>query len=470
MQGKILVIDPIATNRIMLKSVLTSACYDVQQASTVAEAAVATARFAPDLILSALSFPDGGIADLRAFLKRGAVDVPVPIVALTGRHTAADRVAALKSGANDVLVRPVDDTLLLGRVRSVIRAHNTACEWHLREDTSQALGLAEPAAEFAAPSRITLISADPATAHGWTAALKTELPCSVRHCTPRAALAKIYDAPPADAIVLVLPDDLAQADASLHIISVLRAHAVTSMIGLLIVQQTPAPRIATNALDLGADDLMLHGFDAAEMAQRLRALLDRKRQVEAMRRTVRTGLRAAIFDPLTGLYNRRYAMPHLSRTLEQARRSGQSFAVMVADMDHFKRINDHFGHAAGDAVLIETARRLRAHLRPGDMVSRLGGEEFLIVMPAVSPAQAQAIASRICQDMAQTPFTLPGAPHPEQVTISIGLAMGPGAAVSSTHPRPTADGARDLLDSADQALYAAKLKGRNRVNLGSTAA
>jgi two-component system cell cycle response regulator len=175
----------------------------------------------------------------------------------------------------------------------------------------------------------------------------------------------------------------------------------------------------------------------------------------------------ALRDPLTGLHNRRYAIPHLARIADRAAHAHRPFAVMVADMDHFKRINDSFGHAAGDAVLIETARRLRENLRGVDLLARIGGEEFLIVMPGVGLANARKAAQRLCQMIRATPFDVPGHSAPVTATISIGMTVcDPGAGAAMTLPIS----AEALLDRADKALYGAKAEGRDRVTLSRPAA
>ena len=135
---------------------------------------------------------------------------------------------------------------------------------------------------------------------------------------------------------------------------------------------------------------------------------------------------------------------------------------MVADMDHFKRINDTMGHAAGDAVLIETARRLRENLRAVDMVARIGGEEFLIVMPGAGLANAKKAAQRLCRVIRNTPFIVPGIKLPVTATISIGMTVcDPRKRSNPPHPLS----AEALLGRADKALYGAKAEGRDRVTL-----
>jgi len=228
-----------------------------------------------------------------------------------------------------------------------------------------------------------------------------------------------------------------------------------------MLQEHPDDEIAARALDLGADALMQSVFEPAEVTLRLKALLLRKRKNDQLRATVRTGLQAALSDQLTGLHNRRYALPHLARVAQRARQGGRGFAVMIADLDHFKRVNDVYGHAAGDAVLVQVAERLRENVRGIDMIARYGGEEFMIVLPGIDLPGARHAARRLCRLISDVPFGLPGGQQ-LSITISIGLAIGAAGADNG-------DGTA-LIDEADRALYRAKTKGRNCVRLSRPAA
>ncbi|MEC7259672.1 MAG: diguanylate cyclase, partial [Pseudomonadota bacterium] len=221
------------------------------------------------------------------------------------------------------------------------------------------------------------------------------------------------------------------------------------------------------ALDRGANDALPTGFCPDELSLRLTARLREKMRADQLRDTMRNGLRAALIDPMTGLYNRRYALPYLNK-IARAARNGTSgrFALMLADLDHFKRINDEYGHLAGDAVLVETAARLRKHLRPDDMIARVGGEEFMIVMPDLTEEQALLAADRLCRRINARPFLVPGVNTPVTVTISIGLVMAQAPEGVDAEHRLT-----DLLiGQADRALYSAKDGGRNKVTIAGTAA
>jgi diguanylate cyclase (GGDEF)-like protein len=160
----------------------------------------------------------------------------------------------------------------------------------------------------------------------------------------------------------------------------------------------------------------------------------------------------SIRDPLTGLFNRRYLDESFELEFARVKRSGQPLGVIMADVDHFKRFNDSFGHEAGDAVLKQFAEILRRSARSGDIICRFGGEEFVMVLPGSESAVARQVADRIRRDVAACEFTQNGRGL-GKVTVSLGIADYPAAGRS-----PAA-----LMAAADQALYAAKAAGRNQV-------
>ncbi|MDZ7754777.1 MAG: DUF484 family protein [Gammaproteobacteria bacterium] len=165
-------------------------------------------------------------------------------------------------------------------------------------------------------------------------------------------------------------------------------------------------------------------------------------------------------DPLTGLYNRRYLEARLAEEVSRARRHGMPLSCMFLDVDHFKRINDRHGHAAGDAVLRHLAERITELLRASDVAVRYGGEEFALLLPQTAAAEAAVLAERLRAHLAAQPIEVAGVDSPMEVTVSIGVA----------ELAADEDGA-GLLDGADRALYRAKAGGRNRVErrvLGDT--
>jgi diguanylate cyclase (GGDEF)-like protein len=202
------------------------------------------------------------------------------------------------------------------------------------------------------------------------------------------------------------------------------------------------------AMNAGALDYLVKGEISPRMLERsLRYALKLGDSLEALRQL-------ATRDQLTGLLNRREFERILREEKERSQRFGHTFGIILADLDHFKNVNDRHGHPAGDEVLRQVARRLAGNLRSVDRLTRIGGEEFAIVMPQTEKAVAAEHARRLCA-------AIRAAPVPAGDGLLLPLTASFGVAV---YPQDTANGC-DLVAAADQALYAAKTEGRNRVVL-----
>ncbi len=458
MPRRILIVDDVATNRIVMKVKLSEACYEVLQADG-GQAAIDIARAErPDLILLDLVMPDlDGISVCRQ-LKSDPETADIPVIMVTASHDSDGKIRALEAGAEEFLTKPLDEVLLLARVRSLLRARETARELDLRDGTRRALGFGEASARFTLAATIALVAEFPDIAKLWATRLQSHLSANVITLTRAEALA-LNDTDQAPD-VFVVADDLAPPGSGLRLLTDLRSRAPTRHSAVVIAMAEGARDAAAMALDLGANDLFIGAFEPAELALRLTTQLTRKQQADRLRASVEDGLRMAVTDPLTGLFNRRYALPHLARIAERAAESNRSFAVMLLDLDRFKMVNDRHGHAGGDAVLVEVAKRLTGNLRPVDLISRIGGEEFLVVLPDTPLAEARLAAERLRKQINRRPVTLPYDAGEICITASIGLAICTGK--NST--------AEDLLSLADKALYAAKAQGRNTVTVSRSAA
>ena len=202
----------------------------------------------------------------------------------------------------------------------------------------------------------------------------------------------------------------------------------------------------------GADDYVSKPFDPQELRVRLKAgerIIDLQEKLLQAQQDLQY---MATHDNLSGLQNRFAILEALRRELSRARREGREVGIILADIDHFKRVNDSLGHLAGDAVLREVAGRLRKHVRPYDYVGRYGGEEFLIVLPECPLRATRNAAERMQKAIFQEPVAL--AEGPVNVTISLGVT-------GYAHGEP--DDLQALIRAADGALYRAKAAGRNCV-------
>ena len=458
MTGRILIVDAVPTNRIVLRVKLAAAFYDVVQAGT-AEQALSYLRGAPvDLVILSNNLPDMSGAKLCAALRRLPQARRLPLIALLTDDAGEDRRACLLAGADDVLSRPLDDLILLARVRSLHRARDAEIELGLHDGNQHVGGLAEAAEPYMQAAAIVLTPASDSPALLRASAdlaqtLGTRMNDKIT-VQPWDALLRDKEA---QADVIVVIEAQTGTSDGLSLLPQLRTHSGTRHAALHYVAHGHQRQQAAAALDIGAADVSTCGLEPEELSIRLRKLIARKKTADKLRDSMRDGLRAAIIDPLTGLYNRRYALPYLDNLANRAQHSGRGYAVLLADIDHFKTVNDTHGHAAGDRILADIAKRMREALRGSDLLARFGGEEFLIALPEVSKADALRSGERLCQIVAATPFTLPDGTALE-ITVSVGVAL------SGPPEKPP----QSLVESADLALYAAKDKGRNTVVLADT--
>jgi two-component system cell cycle response regulator len=306
-----------------------------------------------------------------------------------------------------------------------------------------------------------LVTHLPETALRWRRELGTKMPDKMLMISREAALSEAAVSPVPD--VFIIEYDLADPIGGLRLMSELRSRPQTRHAAICIVKTDQIRGESAIAFDLGANDVVPASVDPSEFSLRVARLLQRKRAADKLRKSVRAGLRMAVIDPLTGLFNRRYAVSQLAEIAAQSRVASQPFAVMVIDLDRFKEVNDQFGHAAGDAVLIEVAHRLATNIRHKDLLARIGGEEFLIALPCTDLKDAKPIAERLRKAVHDMPFPIPGF-APLTLTASIGLAVCDGQVCHADEP------VSRVIDRADQALMVAKSGGRNQVTICKTAA
>ncbi|WP_380057682.1 diguanylate cyclase [Falsihalocynthiibacter sp. SS001] len=458
MVGRILIADDVATNRIVLKVKLASAFYDVIQASSGQKTLEIARKERPDLIILDVKMPDmDGVAICEA-LRNDPLTEHTPIIMIASAHDSRSKLSALRAGADDILFKPFDELILLARVRSLMRAGGSAEELRLRASTCRDLGFAEAQAGFEMPSTIALITAQKDKALRWRSLLQGKVRDRVNILSRNEALQSLSSGRVPD--MFIIAGDLEMPDEGLRLLSELKSRTETRYMPVMMILREASRTQAIAALDMGASDVMYDEFDPEELAIRVRTQLKRKRQSDRLRETVQDGLRMAVIDPLTGLYNRRYAIPHLARIQGQAMKTKRSFAVMILDLDRFKSVNDGFGHAAGDEVLTEVSRRIKANLREEDLVARIGGEEFLIAMPDTPLNMARGAAERLRRAIESKPISVNGAAKGLNVTLSIGVAMGDG----------NSQNVNELMGRADRALFSAKSDGRNQVTVSLTAA
>jgi two-component system cell cycle response regulator len=450
MTARVLVVDDVELNIKLLEAKLSSEYFEVIVADNGPVALELAETEMPDIILLDVMMPVMDGFEVCRRLKANPRTADVPVVMVTALSDVADRLRGLEAGADEFLTKPVNDTALFARVRSLVRLKRMMEELRLREEVCRQFGNSEDQAALADDgkgARILLLEENDSVAGRILNPLEpvAALVQRARSC----AEAQSQLNPSIELVIasLSMPDG-----DPLRLVSQWRAAEATRQLPILLIADPDELARLAKGLDLGANDYLVRPIDRNELLARVRTQIRRKRLQDRLHENYSRSLSLALTDELTGLYNRRYVFAHLTELMARLPEGGAT-AVMMFDIDYFKQVNDRFGHLAGDDVLRELAQRALHNVRSVDLVGRLGGEEFVVVMPETGLGGATIVADRLRQAVADEPFVLPENGEKLPITISVGLAItGQGD-----------DTLEALLKRVDDALYAAKNGGRNRV-------
>ena len=224
-------------------------------------------------------------------------------------------------------------------------------------------------------------------------------------------------------------------------------------IPIILVTARDSTQDKVAGLDAGADDYLTKPINFPELEARVRSMLRIKRLQDELNEKNRELERLSISDGLTGLFNHRHIHGLLDEEYERANRSGDSLTLAMFDLDHFKSVNDNYGHQSGDRVLQQFADILRNTARDIDRIGRYGGEEFMVILPETELREGAVFVERVRREVARHEFLI-GREEPLRMTVSAGV---------STYPHEMVGSPETLVRLADEALYAAKAAGRNRV-------
>ena len=454
MTARVLVVDDLVPNIKLLEAKLTSEYFEVVTATDGATALKLIEDQLPDIVLLDVMMPEMNGFEVCRRIKQNPHSMHVPVVMVTALSDAADRVRGLECGADDFLTKPINDTALFARVRSLVRLKMLMDEWRLREQTSGQFGMlsAEHSiwAEDATGARILIVEDNAVEIFK----LEETLAPLAREVVHAPTIAEAYErALQVDFDLVIINLNLRGQD-GLRLCSQIRSSEKTRQSPILIIVEEDDTGRLAKALDLGVNDYLIKPLDRNELLARTKTQIRRRRYQDRLRDTYERNLQMALTDSLTGLYNRRYLEAHVGGLLDRISTSGKLLSLMIFDIDFFKKVNDTHGHQVGDDVLREIAHRVTHNVRSFDTVARLGGEEFVVVMPDTDLTVASVVAERLRNDVAAEPFRASGVPDGLTITISIGVASS-----------LSGDTTEALLKRADDAMYEAKRTGRNKVIL-----
>ena len=449
MSARILVVDDIEANVRLLEAKLTAEYYDVLTASDGPTALAIAAKEKPDIVLLDVMMPGMDGFQVCRRLKDDPETRHVPVVLVTALDGRADRIAGLEAGTDEFLTKPIDDVMLFARVRSLTRLKMVIDELREREASGRRIGVIAGAASRLGGTggRVLIVDDHERQAQRVAAELAIEHR-PVIEADPEKALLTAKG--PVD---LIIVNATARAFDGLRFAAQMRSDEATRHLPILAIVDFDERARLVKALEIGVNDILAKPIDPQELAARARTQIRRKRYTDYLRDNLDHSLELAVTDQLTGLHNRRYMVGQLEALVRRAVHGGDPVASLLIDIDHFKKINDGYGHDVGDEVLREFAVRLASNVRAIDLPCRYGGEEFVVVMPDTRLEDAERIAERIRLHVAGSPFRVMGGTELLTVTISIGVAATIGEG-----DKPEA-----LLKRADEAVYEAKASGRNKV-------
>jgi two-component system cell cycle response regulator len=449
--ARVLIVDDIPTNVRLLEARLSAEYYEVVTATSGPQALEICDSQQIDIVLLDVMMPDMDGFEVCGRIKRNPKTQHIPVLMITALDQPSDRVRGLEAGADDFLTKPVDDMQLLARVKSLVRLKSLTDELRARATTGQQIAIEDAMRAMdkinTAGGSILIIDSDQRHAER-----------IAQYLTPEHDVDILTH--PADAVFQVSGKqyELALVAMSLSDFDPLRVCSQIRTLDhtrglpiILIADDADRPRVV-RALDLGVNDFIMRPIERNELSARVRTQIRRHRYAMELRQSVNNTMAMAITDDMTGLYNRRYFDRHLGVMLGKAQAQERDMALMILDIDHFKAVNDTHGHDIGDAVLKEFAARLKRNIRGIDLACRFGGEEFVVLMPDTDFPQAELVAERVRQSIAERGFEV-GTGRPLTVTVSAGLTLNESAS----------DTPESLIKRADVALYRAKRSGRNRV-------
>jgi two-component system, cell cycle response regulator len=450
MTGRVLVVDDIFANVKLLEARLSAEYFDVLTANSGPEALAILETERVDVVLLDVMMPAMDGFEVCRRIKSAPKTMHVPVIMVTALDQPSERVRGLEAGADDFLTKPVDDIALTTRVKNLARLKTLNDEMLLRMASGAELGMAPeagtPGAQAQISGRIVLVEDQLRTAQRMAAALAGPHQVDIEADLPKALAAlgeKPYD-------LLIVSLSLAAGD-GLRLCSQVRGLERTRNLPIIVLIQPGDEARLLRGLDMGVNDYLTRPVDHNELLARVRTQMKRKRYADHLRGRLEESLELAVMDALTGLHNRRYMEVHMKALMDAARTGGQPLSVVVIDVDRFKSVNDTHGHDAGDNVLREVARRIQRNTRGIDLACRLGGEEFVIIMPDTGTERARQVGERVRACIAGETFQ---ADRELQVAVTASVGV---ATLGET------DTFAEMFKRADRALYAAKRGGRNRV-------
>jgi two-component system cell cycle response regulator len=453
-RSKILVVDDEPLNVKLLTAMIPPEEYETASAFSGEEALKIVRDFRPDLILLDIMMAGLNGYELTRILKSNTESSDIPIVLITAFSGSEYELKGLEAGADEFLNKPVNKTELLTRAKSLIRLRqykeqiksrtcsiNSVTSKNDEKDCLDNEDLNLPT--------ILIVEDNKIDAKLLQRYLHGE-PYQIKFANDGE---KAISRSQQERIDVILLDLLLPGKSGFEVCSTLKEKENTQNIQIVAITGLSDLESKLKGIELGVDDYLIKPVNIHILRTRVKSLVKKKALLDRLCDKYEMAVHSAITDKLTGLYNRRYFDHFLDFEVKRSSRQNASLALLMMDIDNFKKINDTLGHLYGDKILNKLGDITRSIIRETDLAARYGGEEFAIVMSNTGLEEAIEIAERMRKAINACDFGIKKLP----TTVSIGIALYPLDSTSL----------QDLLSNADRALYKAKHEGKNRVTVYS---
>jgi len=451
MTATVLVVDDLEPNIKLLEAKLLAEYYTVFTANNGVSALEILSQNKIDIVLLDVMMPGMDGFETCKKIKENPETTHIPVVMVTALSELEDRVKGLESGADEFLTKPINDIALFARVKSLARMKTVIDELKLRNTINAELGatVIELKDNFL-ESKILLFDDDVIQAKN----VKEQLADLSGQVKVLTSLDEI------DALGVFVPD-LVIISCQIDTVDPLRI-AVTlrskpnfkNSVLMMLADEENIPMVI-KGMELGINDYFMYPVDKSELKARVRTQLRRKQYQDNLRTELEESVDLSTKDGLTAVFNRRYFDIHVKQMVQKSQETKKPICIMMFDMDHFKQVNDTYGHPAGDAVLKTLASVLKASFRVTDLIARYGGEEFIVLLNNIDLQETLKIAEKTRALIEATEFAIPDPIGVIHKTTSIGVVE-----------YNQGDTVEEFVSKVDKALYEAKETGRNKVVAG----
>lgn len=448
MTANILVVDDIETNIKLLEAKLLNEYYTVFKANSGKEALDILKKEKIDIVLLDVMMPEMDGFEVCKKIKIDPETTHIPVVIVTALSDMDDRVKGLEAGADEFLTKPINDTALLVRLKSLSRMKSLIDELKLRNSTNALLGGTNiEIHDSFEDKKILLINDDIVQAKNIKQMLLKITP-NVKVINNSEELNIVSEYKPD----LVIISSNLESEDPLRISVILKGKAEINDVVLILQIDEDGMPLVMKGFDLGINDYFVYPIDESELLARIRTQLRRKQYQDNLRNDLEQSVNLAAKDGLTGLFNRRYFDIHIKQMIEKANKDNIKLYLLMCDIDDFKHVNDTYGHQAGDKILTTVARILKNTFRVTDLIARFGGEEFTVLLNDINIDQAIYTAERVRVKIEHMDFQIDEQTETLKKTISIGVTE-----------YKKGESIEDFIERSDKAMYEAKTTGKNKV-------